>query len=251
MPRYFISDSAIANSQVTITGGVADHLAGSRRARSGEEIEVADQSGRAHRIRLTKVTKSVVCGDIVESRPASGEPELDAIVLQALCKDGMDEAVDATVAAGAAAIMPITTEHTVVHLDARRAAARHRHWQEVARQAAQVAYRGSVPEVYPVKTLAAALGALDPRRRILACAMAEDAVPLSELKLSSSERIALVIGPEGGLSERDLLTLRQHDCTTVHLGPRVFRARLAASHALSLCMQLAGQLFGLPGRTES
>jgi 16S rRNA (uracil1498-N3)-methyltransferase len=242
MPRYFVPDSCVTNGSIRIEGQAARHIAVSRRAKKGDKIEVADESGNAYSIKLDVVSDREVAGKVVESGPARGEPGLKVTLLQAISKDGMDEAVDAAVELGADRIVPVVTEHTVVRLDAKRAEARRHHWQEVALSAAEVAYRGRVPAVEAVKTLAQALEELPKDIRVLACAMTPEAIPLTSLALSTTQPLALIVGPEGGLSPSDLRSIHAARGELVHLGPRVLRARVAASHALAICMAMTGDL---------
>jgi len=244
MPRYFVLNRYVTGGLVTVVGQAAHHIAVSRRAKKGDTIEVADEDGNAHTIELQTIAGSEIVGRIVESYPADGEPDLKVTLLQAIAKDGMDEAIDSAVELGAHLIVPVVTEHTVVRLDAKRAESRRHHWQEVALSAAEVAFRGRVPTVEPVTTLAQALEALPKDTRVLACAMTADAVPLTSLKLSTAQPLALTVGPEGGLSQTELKSIGAARGELVHLGPRVLRARVAASHALAICMAMSGDLDG-------
>jgi 16S rRNA (uracil1498-N3)-methyltransferase len=242
MPRYFVPNRCVTDGFIRIEGQTARHIAVSRRAKIGDVTEVVDESANAYKIRLEVVTDGEVAGEIIERYQAGGEPSLKVTLLQAIAKEGMDEAIDAATELGVDRIVPVVTEHTVVRLDAQRASARHRHWQEVALSAAEVAYRGRVPAVEAVATLAQGLEELPQETRVLACAMTEDARPLSALTLSASRPLALVIGPEGGLSASDLRSIASAGGERVHLGPRVLRARVAASHALAICMAITRDL---------
>jgi 16S rRNA (uracil1498-N3)-methyltransferase len=248
MPRYFVSGKDVKDGAVEIGGATARHIAVSRRGQPGDALEVADEAGHAYEIELTRVSPDAVTGRIVKSHPAGGEPKLKVTLLQAIVKDGMDEAIDAAVELGVARIVPVVTERTVVRLDAGRAAARLRHWQEVARSAAEVSYRGVVPPVDGAIPLDRALKDLPSPTRLLACAMTASSTPLVSLALSAAEPLALVVGPEGGLSPSDLDAIAASRGELVHLGPRVLRGRIAGSHALALCMVGAGELDGAAGQ---
>ena len=240
MPRLFVPASAIDNGVTVIDGVAARHLS-ALRVKAGEQVRIVDDGGTEHGLVVVTATSDSVECRVTWSRPASGDPELHVTVLQAVCKDGMAEAIDAAVAAGAAAIAPVVTERTIVDLSGERAARRAERWQAVAREAAQVAFRATVPEVFPVRPLREAVNALAPSTRLLVCAMTDNAKPLAERTFETNS-VALVIGPEGGFSVADLDTLAMAGAEAVHLGPRVFRSRLAASHALIALMLRAGEL---------
>lgn len=243
MPRFFVPAAQVSGTTVWIAGDDAAHLARSLRAAPGECVVVVDDAGMEHGVRLRAVSAERIEGDVEWSRPATGEPRVDVHVVQAIAKDGMDELVEALTEVGATAITPVLTQRTVARPDARRAAHRVARWQAIARSAAGLAGRARPPVVHAVQELDAALSALPAKTRVLACTV-DAGVALAQLDPPprAGERIALVIGPEGGLDAADLAVLRQRDAGFVHLGPRVLRARLAGVVAVSLLLGAAGEM---------
>ena len=175
------------------------------------------------------------------SRPATGEAEVRVHVIQALAKDGMDDAVEALAEAGIAEVWPVLTERTVSRPDAARAAGRVERWRTVAREAAGLAGRGAVPVIRPLLPLAEALAALPIGTRVLALTL-DAPTPLARIGLDPSVLVALVVGPEGGLGPRDLADLEAAGAEEAHLGPRVLRTRLAGAVAASILMARCGEL---------
>ncbi len=243
MPRFFVPAAQVAGGRVLLDGDDAAHLSRSLRAAPGERIVVADDSGTEHGVRLLAVSPQQVEGEVEWSRTATGEPRCAVHVLQAIAKDGMDEVVEALAEVGAASILPVLTRRTVARPDARRAEHRVQRWQAIARNAAGLAGRGVPPVVHAIAELPAALDALPPLTRVLVCAL-DGAVALARLDPPprAGEAVAMVIGPEGGLDGDELDMLRRRGATVVHLGPRVLRARLAGTVALSLLLARAGDM---------
>lgn len=244
MPRFFLEPGSVADGVAVIGGDLGRHLTGALRLRPGETLRaVAD--GVEHGLVIERIEAGAAHARIVWSRPASGETQRPVAVLQAICKEGMDEAVDALAELGAAEILPVITEHTVVRLSGDRAARRTVHWQAVAREAAQVAFRAEVPRVHEVRSLREALAALPSGTRVLACSLQEETVALAGLPFDQ-RRLAVVIGPEGGFGGDDIDALRAHGAEWVHLGPRVLRSRLAGAAALGVILGGAGELDPAP-----
>src|SRR3954469_9097761 len=100
MPRYFVPASAITGGVATIDGPTAHHIATSRRTRRGDEIEVVDETGVAFLLRVKSASGKSIQADVIRSGAATGESSLDILVIQALIKDGMDEAIDFMTACG-------------------------------------------------------------------------------------------------------------------------------------------------------
>jgi 16S rRNA (uracil1498-N3)-methyltransferase len=231
----------VVDGHAVLEGGDALHLARSLRARSGERIVVVDDSGREHGIRLEQVGEDRVEGSVEWSRPATGEAEVRVHVVQALAKEGMDDAVEALAEAGVAEVWPVLTERTVSRPDPARARGRVERWQTVAREAAGLAGRGAVPLIHPLLPLADALAVLPVGTRVFALTV-DAPTPLARIGLDPSIAAALVIGPEGGLGPRDLADLEAAGAEEAHLGPRVLRTRLAGAVAASILMARCGEL---------
>jgi 16S rRNA (uracil1498-N3)-methyltransferase len=240
VPRLFVTRDQIADGKLVIDGAAARHLAGSLRIEPGELIQVVDDAGEEHGVRVASVARARVAGSIVWSRPASGEPRLRLEVVQGLIRE-IDEVVAGLAEVGAAAIRPIVAARSVTRPDPTRAAARLRRWGEIAREAAELAHRGAVPRVAALTDLAGALAELPESARILAC-MVDAAVPLARLEVDAARPAALVIGPEGGFDPGEADRLREAGAEMVHLGPRVLPARRAAIVAAGLLLARAGDL---------
>jgi len=247
VPRFFVPAGHLAGGRARLDGDNAAHLARSLRATPGEHVVVVDDAGMEHGVRLLSVSAAVVEGEVEWSRPVSGEPGLEVHVVQAVAKDGMDELVEALTEVGVAAVWPVLTRRTVARPDARRAAHRVARWEAIARNAAGLAGRGRVPVVHPVRELHEVPALLPDGTRLLACTL-DGATPLASLSPPphAGDRIALVIGPEGGLDAADLSVLQTAGAAPVHLGPRLLRARLAGVVAVSALLAGAGEMRDAP-----
>ena len=238
MPRFFIS--ALQGDRAVVEGADAAHLARSLRVRPGEEVRVVDGDGLEHGIAVEEVGGGRVAGRVTWTRPATGEPRLCVHVLQALPRDGMDEAVEAMCEVGAAAIHPVVTDRCTARPDAARSAARVRRWRTIALQAAQLAGRVRPPHIFDVASLDDALTALPAGAGVVALTL-DAPVALRSVEVAA-ESVALVVGPEGGLSPAERERLAAAGAVAAHLGARTLRARLAGSVAVALLLQQAGDL---------
>jgi len=240
VPRLFVTREQIEGDKLVVGGEPARHLIGPLRTLPGELIAVVDDGGHEHGVRVVSVERGTLTGSILWSRPAAGEPRLHLDVIHAMVRE-IDEVIAALSEVGAAAIRPVAALRSVSRPASERAAARLRRWAEIARQAAELAHRATVPTVLPVTDLGAALAALPEGARILAC-MVDAPVPLARLDVDPVRPAALVIGPEGGLAPVEVERLREAGAEMVHLGPRVLPARRAAVVAAGLLLSRAGDL---------
>ena len=141
---------------------------------------------------------------------------------------------------GVSRLVPWQAERSVVRLEPDRAAERARRWRRIAEEAARQCGRAEVPEVALPGTLAAALDAPGGFVRIAFHAGA--GAPLASLVRPGMPGILAVVGPEGGLTEREVEACVAAGCGLATLGPRVLRAETAAVVAAALLQHLAGDL---------
>ena len=246
VPRFFVDAGAVRYGVVRIEGDDAAHLVRSLRVRPGDRIVVVEDGRLLHEIVVTEVLGNRVTGTVQRTAAASGESSVAIHVLQAIPARGMDDAVEALTIAGSRAIHPVLTERGVARPDADAALRRAARWQAIAREAAQLAGRATVPVVAAPRSLEGALAALPAGCRILACVATTDAIPIARIRIDGDAAVACVIGPEGGLGPSDLSTLDAAHAERVHLGERIVPSRLAGFMAVSLMLDALGELDRAP-----
>ena len=231
-----------------LEGAEARHAVAVKRLAPGESVDIADGAGK--RLTGTVVAASpseltVECSALtVEEKPA-----IRLVLVQALAKGDRDElAVETATELGIDAVIPWQSERSIVRWKGERAAKAHAKWQSVATAAAKQARRAWIPEVRAaVETpgLAAAAGAAD-----LAIILHEDAVrPLryvletwqAAANGSEPREILLIVGPEGGISPREVTRLCSAGAVTALLGHHVLRSSTAGPAAVVLASDVLGR----------
>jgi 16S rRNA (uracil1498-N3)-methyltransferase len=155
-----------------------------------------------------------------------------------IANDRMDWLVEKATELGAAAIQPLATERGVLKLEGERASRRQARWQGIAVAACEQCGRNRVPTVHAPLALPQWLGALgaraDQRRWILSLAPAAQRLCVSDPDVAP---VALLSGPEGGLTPAEEAAALAAGFLPVTLGPRVLRAETAALAALGRCAE--------------
>jgi 16S rRNA (uracil1498-N3)-methyltransferase len=209
--------------RAAIVGGDARHLARSLRARVGEEIEVVDPSGFILTVRLDSVSDAVVEGDVVAERVHQPEPKARiTIAIANLPAPALDLVLSRCTEAGAAAFHVFQADRSVA-----RGAKRER-WLTVCREAAMLAGRLRVPEVAGPSSLEELLAAAEHPVMLVRGA------PVALADLREPRDLTLLIGPEGGWTDRELSKVS----TKAGLGPRNLRADTAALVALATVLAI-------------
>ncbi len=203
---------------------------------NGRDGEFAAEIKTLHKQRVTLDLKQ----RLYTADEAAVESPLALHVVQGVSRgDRMDLVVQKTTELGVSRITPVLTQHGVVRLDEKRADKRREHWQRVANNAAEQCGRIQPPLVdLPLKLnewFGNQQGA-DATRLIL------DPGSGTRFPQTVDAPLCLLIGPEGGFSDRELDDAQVAGFAGVSLGPRILRTETAAVAAVTLAQALYGDL---------
>ncbi|MDF3920179.1 16S rRNA (uracil(1498)-N(3))-methyltransferase [Salinicola sp. LHM] len=238
-PRIHVAVSLVAGGDVVLPEGPARHVALVLRLREGAPLTLFDGVGHEAQATLVEVGRKRVVARIEQVSAGSGESPLRVHLGQAISKgDRMDYAIQKSVELGVAAITPLYVEHGDVRLKGEREAKKLAHWQGVAVSACEQCGRASVPTIHPPQTLAQWLVGRGESLRLVLHPATDD----SWRQTDSADSAALLIGPEGGLSEAEVEAARRGGFQPLTLGPRILRTETAPVVALTLLQHHFGDL---------
>lgn len=239
MHRFFADEAGIVNDQARLEAEDANHALRVLRLGAGETIHLFSGGG-AWLAEISDISDGVAVR-VLQPLP-SPEPSLRVTLYQGIPKgDKMDYIVQKCTEAGVSRIVPVTMPRCVARLEGRddKKLAR---WQRIAREAAKQAFRPVTPEIgapVQLKRLPALLQA-----HALALVPWEDARDgaLRQLITPQTADLAVVIGPEGGMSPEDVAPLLQAGAKAITLGPRIFRTETAGLATIVAAMAFSGNL---------
>lgn len=224
VPRVYLS-GRLAHGAVTIDGEAGRHLATVLRVRPGAPLLLFSGDGREWSATVGGVTTAGVIADVGElNRQEPPAP----VVIETWCAliraSRFEWALEKCVEAGADIIRPIVTEFT--QRGDTPSEAKLPRWQRIAIEAAEKSGRLFVPAV---ETPARLAYALETYRGALVFG-ARDGKPPHEVAPLLPERghLALVVGPEGGLSDEETGALARHGGIPTSFGPHTLRTETAA-----------------------
>jgi 16S rRNA (uracil1498-N3)-methyltransferase len=244
MPVFFITADQIRNGTVTIAGDLLNHLRASLRVHAGERIWTGDEHRRRYLIEIAHIDRRVMRGNVVEQRTGSAS-SASILIGQAILKgERMDWTIQKTTELGAAGILPLITEQTVVRPKQARITAQRARWQRIALEAAQQSERWEVPTVAIPCTVMKFFSTpgLATLKLILSERGTGQSLRSVPLPSSPEDTIALAIGPEGGWRDEELARAYENNFLPVTLGTRILRGETAALAALSIVQSRLGEL---------
>lgn len=220
---------------LTLAGDEGRHAASVVRMRAGERCYLSDGAGRRVLLEAESVAPGVVTGRVVEIEDEP-EPTLRFGLVQALAKGDRDEqAVEACTELGVDEVIPWQAERSIVVWRGPRAAKSLAKWAAVVTRATKQSRRARMP----LTSGAVDLTSLGDRVRDadLTLVLHEDAgEPLASVELPDRGEVLVVVGPEGGITDRELAALTEAGATPVRLGSTILRSSSAGPAALAVLM---------------
>ncbi len=213
------------------------------RLRSGQMLEVFDGHGRRARAKIE--TQSTDPALILQAYlPNEPAPMARLCLGQALSsRERFDWAVQKSTELGVAEITPLETKHTKVRMDARRGAIRLRHWRGIAAHSCAQCGRSRLPWISPPQQLSTWLQSQQTVH--LGLLLDPEGARLDELlehRVTQADSIAILIGPEGGLSDTEAEAARAAGFQPIRLGPRILRTETAPLVILTLLQHRLGDI---------
>lgn len=239
---YFTDDltSATVGDTVVLGGNEGHHAASVSRIRVGEQVQLGNGKGVSAFATVLGASKAELTL-IIDSVTLHERPTHRFTLVQALAKTDRDErAVEATTELGIDVVIPWQAERSVSRWDVAKAAKGQAKWSTIAREACKQCIRPFIPEVDPVVTSAELMSALQGQLVLVLEPTGDE--KLSEVDLSQNTDIALVVGPEGGISGKELDSFRASGSRIVSVGTNIMRTSTAGTAALAVVMARLGYL---------
>ncbi|MHA6483714.1 RsmE family RNA methyltransferase [Paenibacillus sp. strain BS8-2] len=261
MQRYFVAPEQFGDGAVTITGEDARHMARVMRMKPGDKMIVSDGAARTVIAAITEMEPQLVRAEIVETLPQTSEPRWQVSIAQSLPKaDKMELVIQKGTEIGAVAFLPFESERNVVQYDAKKEGKRLERWAKIAKEAAEQSHRHVVPSIGTVLNWKALVKLVPTYDLVIFCYEREgDAAhgigirsvlssfrqhKLPELPEGKSPSILIIVGPEGGFSDREATEAEQAGAVVAGLGRRILRTETAGIVGLTCILYEAGEMGG-------
>ena len=247
--RFFLDGPLVQGPDRRLPLSAADlhHAVHVLRVRVGEGLDVVGADGRTWRVLVTDVREDGVRATPLEE--VSPWPEPHVALFQGVAKgEKMDDIVRQAVEVGAEQIVPVLFARTVVRLDSRKRRERGDRWRRVALAAAKQAKRSSVPTVNDPMSIRDAIVELSQFDGAVVLWEEAEGEAVAEAvracSLTTDARVAVIIGPEGGLAPEEVEALTGVGARVATLGHNMLRTETAAIVALALAISELGGLGG-------
>ena len=243
LSKFFIKSNQIVDNKIIILGTDVNHIKNVLRLKVDDDIKVCNSDTSKNYI----CTISQIASDKIEctifkelSNEVEGNVELD--IFQGLPKaDKMELIIQKGTELGVNSFIPVSFKRCVVKLSGKDADKKIERWNKISEVAAKQCGRDIIPEVRKIETLKEVCNQIKNYDLFIVAYEGEDKNYIrNELlnikKLKDSYKIAVVIGPEGGIDIEEINLLKESKAKIVSLGKRILRTETVALQVSSIIM---------------
>lgn len=237
MPRFFVPSENIENSTVTITGDDAFHIARSLRMAAGDIITVCDMHANEHSCRLLRIRDDKCECEILETHCGKTESPLEITLYMSYPKgDKLETVIQKAVELGAVRIVPFESSRCIKKPKAEKEEKQTARLLKIAEEAAKQCGRAVLPTVSTPVSFSVMLNEAAKADIPLFCYEGDGTISLKEALENAkkdAKTAAVVVGCEGGFSQKEAEEAKELGLLAVGLGPRILRCETAPVYALS------------------
>lgn len=241
-PVYYHSPltEAQAGKPFTFTGSEAHHAC-VMRVGAGETIHLVDGQG-TRLIGQVQATGDKSVTVLVEEVYVEPQPRPQTILVQALAKGGRDEqAIESATEVGIDRVIAWQSQRAIVRWEGKKQAKNLEKWQHLLKAAAKQSRRARIPSASFAQSTAQLLQQLGGARLLVLHESGEETLQQVPADWFGADEIALIVGPEGGITDSELESLATAGARIVRIGNTVMRSSTAGTVALALVNYLSGR----------
>ncbi len=243
MPRFFVKNEQIKGTTIEILGEDVKHIKNVLRKQIGDNIEICDQdTEKSYICEIEKIGNESILTNIIEELQ-SYDDNIKVDIYQGLPKaDKMELIIQKSVELGVNSIIPVAMKRCVVKIESKDESKKIARWQKIAESAAKQSGRSTIPEIKNIVNIEKIIQLIKEYDCVIVAyeneknnTIKRELLEIKE-KVHDKVKIAVIIGPEGGLEEKDVELLKHNGAKIVTLGHRILRTETVALNVLSVIM---------------
>jgi len=236
--RFFIKEKPQGSTHIFLKGSEHRHLSKVARIKTGEKVWLFDEIGNQYMACVEEIeqdnTRLLILG-----KKQKREPEVRITLAQVLLKTkNMDLVIQKATELGTHAIIPVISDRTVIKIENKQDKKMER-WNRIMVEAAKQSGRSSVPEIHPPTELKTFITGREEAKKLFLCERGGRSLrdilmfPVNE-KRNIPDSVILLVGPEGGWTEKEERAIMDNYYEAVSLGAFTLRAETAAIVSLAM-----------------
>lgn len=233
MPKFFIKNNQIKDEYIDVTGDDVNHIKNVLRLKIDDCIQVCNSdTGNNYKAQIVSVEKSNIKCSIIEKLNSTVESNVYIHILQGLPKaDKMELIIQKCTELGVQEITPVNMERSIVKLNPKDETKKIQRWQKIAEVAAKQSGRDKITKINNIVKFKDIFNVLKDYDAFLVAYEKEKENTLKKelikLKEVISPKVAVLIGPEGGIDDEEIKVLKTNNTKIITLGKRILRTETA------------------------
>lgn len=248
MPKFFVNNEQVTEKEIIIMGEDVNHIKNVLRLKTGDKINICNTDNSNNY--LTEIIKEendhIIC-KILQIQESISESNIHLHIIQGLPKaEKMELIIEKCVELGVKELTPVLMKRCVVKLDEKSKTKKVARWQKISETAAKQSGRDIIPKINNVIVLENIYKLLENYDIVLVAYENEKNNSLKQeiikLKKAMTEnlkmqlKVAIIIGPEGGIEEKEVEFLKNNGAHIITLGNRILRTETVALSVSSVIM---------------
>lgn len=235
MPHFFINSKQVVNNVVEVSDKENyQHIAKSLRARVGEPLLLIDENQIQYETTINEITNSKVVANVDRFYPSKRSLDFELYLAQSpLRSDAQGLIIEKATELGVTGVYPIMTDNCALNKSV--VEKKVPKWQRVMYESSKQCERAIVPSCYEATTLEKVLAENNFDKVIVFCERIADKTIRDSFKenpIKKGDKVLVVIGPEGGFSQKEFDSFREKSLEMLTLGDLILRAETAVVVAL-------------------
>lgn len=235
MPHFFINSNSLNNDIITISDKENYiHIAKSLRAKIGEKLLLIDENRIQYECKIEKITSNIIEAKVIRSYESDRCLGFKIYLAQSpLRSDAQSLIIEKATELGVCGVYPILTDNCAL----KKSVIEQKivKWQKIMIEASKQCERADIPTCFELSNMETLIKE-DKFSRILAFTERSAEYNLKEYlqkkPMLNDEKILIIIGPEGGFSDREFKFFKDNKITTLSLGNLILKAETAVIAAL-------------------
>lgn len=227
MPHFFINSTSVKDNKIEFSEDYK-HLVKALRLRAGEKLLLIDENGIQYETRVSEIKPDSIVTEIEKKYLSKRELEFELHLAQSpLRSDAQNLIVEKATELGVHTLHPVYTDNCALSRDV--ITKKIEKWQKIMVESSKQCERAKIPACAPMTTLEKVVeGNFD---RVIAFCERHTEFPLKEYlranPIKKGERVLVIIGPEGGFSEKEFDFFTAKGIVKASLGELILRAETA------------------------
>lgn len=247
MFHFFVGENQIREDKIIISGSDFNHIKNVVRLKPGDTLLISakrdsqdmDKNDTGNYMcSVLEYTADEVILKVDEGNVKSNELPCSVTLFQGLPKsDKLELIIQKCVELGVEKIVPVAMKNCVVKLEEKKVASKVNRWNAISESAAKQSKRSIIPEVAEPVSFNRMLELAGGYDAFLVPYENEEGMEATRRIIGSikpADKVAILIGPEGGFADGEIELARQKGMNTITLGKRILRTETAGMAALAM-----------------